>query len=715
MKAGSAAASPYVAQALSCLALFKGFRRNEVDFGASPTRILPLRVWRQLDDGQQADCRRVALARLIYSHFYSTVGEERSAGTPDKARRRHAQSKTLIAALSAANAGSGTVEGGWQTTRADGRLAISNGCCVLDLGDAAGAGGQADVVSPGDARLQLSVPKQFLSRSVGFYLAVGNRALVQGGTPLIRAYFNCTPEGSVCLMRLITCELNALDVPFHFKVLTEAPMIDRRDSAVLYFRAENLPQVRQLLEDAVPLLRTSTLTGVPPFTLPILPGVAMAEDPADGQSFGSSRSGMLADALVEHARLGSAEQGPQRFISLLEARFVQRGASLAAPYLHGAARDPFGTLSILPQRDGDRRLADDNAHQGIDDRLSQAPARIAEALCAGAIWHGDACTWLAPTLADGCWPTLPYEILGADLDDGASGVALFLASAWEHFGTQGFARCARGAARHALAALDATQAQSGTIVGWPETCLAVGMTGHVLGDPDLLARAVETARRMALDEVQDSAPHSPVEALRGRIEALSRLADLGHDGGLRSVIEADRQRLAVLASTTAAIDIGLARKGGGLRHGWYGNPRAPLGAERVRVAHALLARLQNGPGDLALCHGLVGEAGMLDASRPESAAPDDEICDRAVQAVTRTVLDLLMPAGVFSPLGRFAHPSLMQGLSGIGLFLLQRLRGAPGPLSVLLGAPAGYERQLAPPSAIPAAPPSRRDATARLA
>lgn len=181
MKAGSAAASPYVAQALSCLALFKGFRRNEVDFGASSTRILPLRVWRQLDDGQQADCRRVALARLIYSHFYSTVGDEHSAGTPDKARRRHAQSKTLIAALSAANAGSGTVEGGWQTTRADGRLAISNGCCMLDLGDAAGAGGQADVVSPGDARLQLSVPKQFLSRSVGFYLAVGNRALVQEG------------------------------------------------------------------------------------------------------------------------------------------------------------------------------------------------------------------------------------------------------------------------------------------------------------------------------------------------------------------------------------------------------------------------------------------------------------------------------------------------------------------------------------------------------
>ena len=135
----------------------------------------------------------------------------------------------------------------------------------------------------------------------------------------------------------------------------------------------------------------------------------------------------------------------------------------------------------------------------------------------------------------------------------------------------------------------------------------------------------------------------------------------------------------------------------------------------MRVAHALLARLQNGPGDLALCHGLVGEAGMLDASRPESAAPDDEVCDRAVQAVTRTVLDLLMPAGVFSPLGRFAHPSLMQGLSGIGLFLLQRLRGAPGPLSVFLGAPAGHERQLALPSAIPAAPPSRRDATARLA
>jgi lantibiotic modifying enzyme len=491
----------------------------------------------------------------------------------------------------------------------------------------------------------------------------------------------------------------------------------------------------------------------------------MAEDPADGQSFGSSRAGFLANALVEHALLPLSDQGPQRFLSLLEAQFVAHGATLSAPYLQSATRDPFGSANIRPHPDDDQALFGGRPSPHIPDQLALASARIAHALNASAIWHGDTCTWLAPTLAESCWPTLPYEVLDADLYDGVSGVAIFLACAWQHFGRPDFARSARGAARYAIAAMKAARennaigASAGMFAGWPGVCMAAGMVGKTLGDPALLAQAVGDACRLAVEAAPTAEKIDLIDGLYGRIVALSQLSSLSPGTALQACIQEDLQRLAVLESMATGADAIADGDDFGLAHGRHGHLRALIAARaavrppemlaprveaerkradcarrtrlslagsaarstswcrgaagyvavassdrharnypsvaesRVQIARALLARLQDGPGDLGLCHGLAGEASVLSASRPTGlAAGADGICDEAVLAVTGTVLDLLMPSGALNLLGRFAHPSLMQGLSGIGLFLLQQLKGEPGPLSIILGTPAGSYR-----------------------
>jgi hypothetical protein len=87
-----------------------------------------------------------------------------------------------------------------------------------------------------------------------------------------------------------------------------------------------------------------------------------------------------------------------------------------------------------------------------------------------------------------------------------------------------------------------------------------------------------------------------------------------------------------------------------------------------------------------LCHGITGEAAVLAATRAEGLRPGaDGLCDAAIRAVTDAVLALLPGPGRLCALGRFAHPALMQGLAGVGLFLLDR--SAPDthtPLSAIL-------------------------------
>ena len=76
-------------------------------------------------------------------------------------------------------------------------------------------------------------------------------------------------------------------------------------------------------------------------TLPLRPGVAFAEDPGGGESFGSHRCLLIAEAAVTAAEHGIRSLDGR--LDLVRTRFVEAGSSLEAPHL-GSPNGGLGTV-----------------------------------------------------------------------------------------------------------------------------------------------------------------------------------------------------------------------------------------------------------------------------------------------------------------------------------------------------------------------------------
>ena len=70
-------------------------------------------------------------------------------------------------------------------------------------------------------------------------------------------------------------------------------------------------------------------------TLPLAPGLAFAEDPGGGESFGVHRCLLLADAAVMAAERGLT--APDDRLDVVRERFAEAGISLDTPYLGGSS------------------------------------------------------------------------------------------------------------------------------------------------------------------------------------------------------------------------------------------------------------------------------------------------------------------------------------------------------------------------------------------
>ncbi|HVX64977.1 MAG TPA: T3SS effector HopA1 family protein [Bryobacteraceae bacterium] len=180
--------------------------------------------------------------------------------------------------------------------------------------------------------------KESLTGQPGAYLAYG--APEPPGTQWLRFYWNVTPRGAILLTARATSVLNRLLVPFRLKVQFDTSL-RRRDAAVLYLPRGLWEHARAVME---PLSRELEASGdvcpdTPLFTRPLRPGIALAEDPQAGLSFGMHRSGLAARALVRGYDLGHA--GEEALWLDLAAEFRAEGLSLERPYLNAGSTDVY--------------------------------------------------------------------------------------------------------------------------------------------------------------------------------------------------------------------------------------------------------------------------------------------------------------------------------------------------------------------------------------
>ena len=187
------------------------------------------------------------------------------------------------------------------------------------------------------AQLSVFQARESHALQSGFYFAYGEAvADEQDESHLLRFYWNVTAAGAPLLLANLTRILNRFGLPFKFKCLNAAEQFVRLDAAVLYVNRRFDWIVRALLDDVIGDLGHAHLgRATPLFTLPVRPGVALAEDPMGGESFGMNRCRIVAEGLWE-AHLEHLNAPDQRLARVV-AQFERYGLSLRHPHRNASS------------------------------------------------------------------------------------------------------------------------------------------------------------------------------------------------------------------------------------------------------------------------------------------------------------------------------------------------------------------------------------------
>lgn len=118
-------------------------------------------------------------------------------------------------------------------------------------------------------------------------------------TALVRLYLNAGPCGIGHAIERLISRFGDEQIAFRMKCPANVAGFGRADALTVYLERDawrrHEPMVRSWAEELEPVLRP----GRPALTRPIAFGVAFAEDPDGGQSFGQHRCNILASAIVE--------------------------------------------------------------------------------------------------------------------------------------------------------------------------------------------------------------------------------------------------------------------------------------------------------------------------------------------------------------------------------------------------------------------------------
>ena len=300
---------------------------------------LPKRVRLAISPADAREYLLYALQQQLYHHFYCP-GSAVPATVADFDGRRALARTEFVGELSAANAGTGSSDRGWWVHAVDGDLIVveRQGLRLwLDLDQLCETGGNEP--EPGSL-VSIRLPKELLKRSPGFYLSLGNEGLAPRRTdPLVRLYWNVVADAAPRLVASMTVQLNRAHIPFRLKVIDDPDGYSRCDAAVLYVPKRCYAAVVDVATDVSRGLRASLLAGTPAFTKPLAPGVALAEDPGTGDSFGMHRCRLFAEGIVrayeEKRRSPTARLG-----SVIDS-FAAAGINCDEPFLNPGSTDTY--------------------------------------------------------------------------------------------------------------------------------------------------------------------------------------------------------------------------------------------------------------------------------------------------------------------------------------------------------------------------------------
>jgi hypothetical protein len=312
---------------------------------------LTLQPWRRgatpltlISVGNEAEFR-AQVGLFVYANHY--------AGDPglfDVNRADHMvllgyrlSNRAFLDELKAANPGHGYSSAGWRIrdAQASGEIKVERAGLTLvarrerHLLPAERSAAIGDVVS-------VRFPADSVGGSPGYYLAYSD-AGPAGGAHITRFYLNLRPSRASALNTLLRLLLDA-GIPYTLKVLVNPEEFARRDNTVLYVARSDYETALGPVCAFHRSHRTAFRRPVPGFTLPLLPGVAVADNPDSAlpeiQSFGEHRSSLVGSTIATLAIEGAAFE-PRSLHDALLQRFRAEGMDAARPYLNRFNGDDY--------------------------------------------------------------------------------------------------------------------------------------------------------------------------------------------------------------------------------------------------------------------------------------------------------------------------------------------------------------------------------------
>ena len=246
----------------------------------------------------------------------------------------------IMDALSAANAGRDRWEQGWRITQVypNGSIHAQKGGRFVMFQPGHFMSGQG-MPYPG-AMAAVYLAKESRTMQSGFYYVMSETVPEQQieARPT-RIYFNIDEAGAPLLVRAVSTELNRFEIPFRFKTLSYSGMYNRADAAVLFFAKRFFPIIARLLPRLLAPIKDHLRPATPLFSKKLRDGLGLAEDPGNGESFGSNRIRLVAQAIWDAHLRGLTSEDAR--LQELDLQFQQSGLRLDQPHLRGASADLY--------------------------------------------------------------------------------------------------------------------------------------------------------------------------------------------------------------------------------------------------------------------------------------------------------------------------------------------------------------------------------------
>jgi hypothetical protein len=286
------------------------------------------------------------LSSALYRRLYCRPQPHAVPGPPDLRAAR-----VFIETLSNANGGNGCWDADWTVERAD-----ADGMLQLrKVGQKLRFWAFETEFRPDDGEHSLAatgrvrIGKELREMLPGFYMALGeaDRPSRASGQPrtMTRFYWHLTAQAAVLWLAELTRRFNAAAVPFEAKVLSDPGAYWRADAGVLYIDDAWRDKALALLPDLHRTLFRRLRPATPMFTRRLAPGLAMAEDPGDGQSFGQHRCSLVAKALQQAYEEG-LESVQERAAAIMRG-FTRQGLDAARPWLNPGSADKLAWPTTL--------------------------------------------------------------------------------------------------------------------------------------------------------------------------------------------------------------------------------------------------------------------------------------------------------------------------------------------------------------------------------